>query len=108
MKTRLALLLTLSLATAAHAEEAAQVWKARCKSCHGEDGRAQTRTGQKEGISDMSMPAWQKKRTDAELRQVISEGSPRNKKMKPYKSKLTSEQIDSLVTYIRSLQAKAP
>ncbi|HSP78829.1 MAG TPA: cytochrome c [Myxococcaceae bacterium] len=106
MKTRLALLLSLSLATAAHAsEDAAALWKARCKNCHGEDGKARTKTGRKESIVDMSQPAWQKAQTDADIREFIVDGSPRNKKMKPFKDKLTAEQIDSLVAYIRTLKA---
>jgi mono/diheme cytochrome c family protein len=52
----------------------------------------------------MSQPAWQKAQTDEDIREFIAEGSPRNKKMKPYKEKLTSEQIDSLVKYIRTLK----
>jgi mono/diheme cytochrome c family protein len=104
MKTRYALLLSLSLATAAHADEAVELWTAKCKSCHGSDGKAQTPMGKKESIVDMSQPAWQKAESDADIREYIVEGSPRNKKMKPYKDKLTPEQIDSLVAYIRTLK----
>ena len=104
MKTRYALLLSLSLATAAHADETAELWTAKCKSCHGADGKAQTPMGKKESIVDMSQPAWQQAETDADIREMITEGSSRNKKMKPYKEKLTPEQIDSLVAYIRTLK----
>jgi mono/diheme cytochrome c family protein len=104
MKTRFALLLSLSLATPASAETASELWAARCKSCHGSDGRAQTPLGKKEHIVDMTQPAWQQDQTDLDIRDVITDGSPDNKKMKPYKDKLTPEQINSLVTYIRSLK----
>jgi mono/diheme cytochrome c family protein len=105
MKTRYALLLSLSLATAAHAaDDVVEVWTAKCKSCHGADGRAQTPMGKKEAIVDMSQPAWQKAQTDADIREFIAEGSPRNKRMKAFKDKLTPEQIDSLVAYIRTLK----
>jgi cytochrome c553 len=104
MKTRYALLLSLSMATAAYADDAAELWTAKCKSCHGTDGRAQTPMGKKESLVDMSQPAWQQSETDEEIREMISEGSSRNKKMKPYKEKLTPEQIDSLVAYIRTLK----
>lgn len=106
MMKRFALVMTLCLASSAHAEQAAEVWKAKCKSCHGEDGKAKTKMGEKESIVDMTQPAWQKAETDADIREVIAEGSPRNKKMKPYKDKLTSEQINALVGYIRTLKAK--
>jgi cytochrome c6 len=106
MKTRLALLLSLSLATTASAadETAAELWTQKCKSCHGPDGRAQTQMGKKESIVDLSQPAWQKAQTDEDIREVITEGSSRNKKMKSYKEKLTPEQIDSLVKYVRTFK----
>lgn len=106
MMKRLALVMALSLATTAHAEDVADVWKAKCKSCHGEDGKAKTKMGQKESIDDFSSPAWQKAESDAEIRQVIAEGSSRNAKMKAFKDKLTPEQIDALVGYIRTMKAK--
>ncbi|PTL81889.1 cytochrome C [Vitiosangium sp. GDMCC 1.1324] len=102
---RFALLLSFSLATAAQADEsAAEIWTAKCKSCHGPDGKAQTQMGKKESIVDMSQAAWQQAESDAEIREVIAEGSTRNKKMKAYKDKLTPQQIDSLVAYIRTLK----
>ncbi|XXF79096.1 cytochrome c [Myxococcaceae bacterium GXIMD 01537] len=107
MKTRFTLVLALSLtATGAWAEEPADLWKAKCKSCHGEDGKAQTKMGQKENIPDFSKAAWQKAESDAEIRKVIADGSSHNPKMKAFKDKLTPEQIDSLVKYIRGLQEK--
>jgi mono/diheme cytochrome c family protein len=106
MMKRFALVMALSLATTAHAEDVADVWKAKCKSCHGEDGKAKTKMGQKESIADFSSPAWQKAGSDAEIRQVIAEGSSRNGKMKAFKDKLTPEQIDALVGYIRTMKAK--
>jgi mono/diheme cytochrome c family protein len=104
MKMRFALLLSLTLTTAASADEGADLWTAKCKSCHGADGKAQTQMGKKESMTDISQEAWQKAETDADIRQVISEGSTKNKKMKPFKEKLTPQQIDSLVAYIRTLK----
>ncbi|RKG90723.1 cytochrome c [Corallococcus sp. CA053C] len=107
MTTRLCLLFTLLLcAPAARADDAADLWSKSCKSCHGPDGRAQTRMGQKEAIVDMSQAAWQKAETDADLRDVIANGSSHNPKMKAYKDRLTPEQMDALVRYIRTLKAK--
>jgi mono/diheme cytochrome c family protein len=105
VKIRLALLLSFSLATAARAEDTtAEVWTAKCKSCHGPDGRAQTQMGKKEAIVDMSQPAWQQAQTNEDIREAIADGSPRNKKMKAYKDKLTPQQIDALVAYIRTFK----
>ncbi|AEI62645.1 c-type cytochrome [Corallococcus macrosporus] len=105
MMKRFVLVLSLTLATGAHAETVADVWKAKCAMCHGADGKAQTKMGQKASIGDMSRPDWQKARADAELREVIAEGAPRNRMMKPFKDKLTPAQIDALVGYIRTFKA---
>jgi cytochrome c6 len=105
MKIPFALLLSFALATAAQAaDDASELWTAKCKSCHGADGQAKTKMGEKEHITDMSMEAWQKAHSDADIRKVIAEGSTENTKMKAYKDKMTPEQIDSLVAYIRTLK----
>jgi cytochrome c6 len=106
MKMRFALVLALSLSAHAFAEEATEVWKAKCKSCHGDDGKAKTKMGAKEKIPDMTLADWQKAHSDDQIRQAIAEGSKSNTKMKPFKDKLTPEQIDALVRYIRDMQAK--
>ncbi len=103
----LATVVTLSLSSMAFAEDStADIYKAKCKSCHGEDGKAQTKMGKKENIPDMTLPAWQDKKTDAQIREVISEGSKDNSKMKPFKEKLTPQQIDGLVAYVRAMKGK--
>jgi mono/diheme cytochrome c family protein len=107
MMKKFALVLTLSLSAAAYAEDsAADLWKAKCKGCHGDDGKAQTKMGEKEKIPDLTNAEFQKKHTDAQFKDVITNGSKENAKMKAFKDKLTPEQIDSLVKYIRGMQAK--
>lgn len=104
MKMRFALVMALSLAANAYAEEAADVWKAKCKSCHGEDGKAKTKMGEKEKIPDITLADWQKNHSDEKIRAAITDGSKENAKMKPFKDKLTPEQIDALVKHIRTLK----
>ena len=83
-----------------------RLWKAKCASCHGVDGKAATETGGKLGIPDMTGAAWQKKATDAQLKAAILDGVKRPGKtegMDPYRDKLEPEQVDALVAYVRSL-----
>ncbi len=80
-----------------------EIWKEKCKSCHGEDGRAQTKMGLKHKIPDFTNAAWQKKESDAELREAISEGEA-DTKMKAFKNKLSGAEIDGLVRFIRRLK----
>ena len=97
----------LSFGGAALAEDAAKdIWKARCKGCHGDDGKAKTKVGEKEKISDMSMAEWQDHHTDEQIQKVIADGSEKNSKMKAFKEKLTEVEIQSLVKYIRTLRVK--
>lgn len=104
-KIAFAALACLSLAAPALADDAiADIYKAKCKSCHGETGDGKTKTGAKEKIEDMTNPEWQKAHTDEEIRKVIAEGSPEKSKMKAFKDKLSAAEIDGLVKYIRAMK----
>lgn len=90
-------------AAPAFAEEIAEVWKAKCRSCHGADGKADTREGKKHKIDDMTTEAWQSKHSDPAIREAIENGVP-DTKMKAYKDKLSTAEIDGLVKYVRSFK----
>jgi cytochrome c553 len=95
-------LLMFGLSGEALAADAAANWKAKCKSCHGDDGKAKTKVGEKEEIPDFTSPAWQKAKTDEAIKKVITDGSQRNKKMKPFKDKLSAEEIAAMVKHVRA------
>jgi mono/diheme cytochrome c family protein len=98
---------SLAFGGAAMAEDAsAEIWKAKCKGCHGEDGKAQTKVGKKENMADLTSPEWQKHHSDDKIRDVIANGSKGNAKMKAFKDRLTPEEIDGLVKYVRALGKK--
>lgn len=83
-----------------------RLWKAKCASCHGVDGKAKTETGEKLSIPDMTPAAWQKKVSDAEMKVAILDGIKRPGKpegMDGFRDKLTPEQVDALVALIRDL-----
>lgn len=105
-------LVTLALAPAALAApqgpDAAEIWKAKCKSCHGVDGKAQTRMGKSHHIVDLSSPEFQSQHTDAQIRAVIENGSKKDSKMKAFKGRLSEEEITALVRYIRALKSSQP
>lgn len=99
---------SLAVSGAALAEDTApaDIWKARCKGCHGEDGKAKTRVGMKENIPDFTSPDWQKHMSDADIRKIIAEGSPKNAKMKAFQDRLSPTEIDSLVKYVRGFNTE--
>jgi mono/diheme cytochrome c family protein len=86
-----------------------RIWKSKCASCHGVDGKGKTDQGDKMAIGDYTDPAWQKGKTDADIKKAITEGVNREKngkkqEMEPYKDKLEAAQIDALVAHVRSLK----
>ena len=105
--TRFVVMLGFLLGTGnVFADDTADIYKQRCKGCHGEDGKAQTKIGRAEKIDDFTSVEWQSKLSDEQIRNVIENGSDENSKMKPFKDKLTPEEISGLVKHIRNFKAK--
>lgn len=95
------------VALTAHAEvdkKVERTWKSKCASCHGVDGKADTDTGKKAGIPNYADAAFQKSKTDAQLKDAIANGVKTDKgEMDGFKDKLDAAQIDGLVQLIRGL-----
>jgi len=90
---------TLVSSTLALADGGAD-YKTKCAMCHGPDGKGDTAMGKKFGLKDMGSADVQGK-SDADLTTIITKGKD---KMPEYGSKLSKEQIDGLVKFIRSLK----
>src|SRR5229473_1273632 len=58
-------------------------------------------------VQDLPWRRWQSKHTDQQIKDTITNGSEDNPKMKPFKDKLTAEEIDSMVKFVRGLKAPA-
>lgn len=101
-----AALLALPVSASAEQPDVKAVYLKRCKNCHGEDGRAQTRMGRKHDIKSFADPEWQRQTTDEEIRKAIADGVP-DTKMKGYKDKLKPAEIDALARYVRELGKSA-
>jgi len=93
---------TLLIAPAAFAEDAAAIFKAKCAMCHGADGSGQTSIGKSKKIRDLRSPEVQKQ-TDKEIYEWISDGKG---KKSGFKNKLSEAEINSLVAYVRGLARK--
>lgn len=110
MKTSLRILLAVSLpalAAGLRANPTAELWADQCASCHGEDGKAQTKQGKKLKIRDYSSPAVQAELKDDEMLKAILEGVTENGKerMKGYKDDISEDEAKALVAFIRTLKA---
>lgn len=77
------------------------IYKAKCATCHGPDGKGETATGKAMKVMDLASDEVQKL-SDADLTAAITNGKG---KMPAYKT-LTPEQVKSLVAYIRSVAKK--
>jgi cytochrome c6 len=82
------------------ADATADVFKSKCASCHGADGKGDTPAGKKMNVKDLASDDVQKQ-SDADLIAVIEKGK---KPMPGYEGKVTKEQIDGLVKWIRTLK----
>jgi len=90
----------LSTSRIASAQDAGDLYKTKCASCHGADGKGDTPVGKKIGVRDFHSPEVTKE-SDQELFEISKNGK---NKMPKYDGKLTDDQIKSLVKYIRSLK----
>jgi len=72
-----------------------------CATCHGKDGRSKTVKGKLKHARDLTDARWQTDATDERIYNAIANGKGR---MPAFKGKLTNEQIESLVAYVRGLK----
>jgi cytochrome c6 len=101
LTTVVAIILALSFATCAYAQDdAAALYKSKCQVCHGPDGKGATPAGQKVGAKDLHSPEVAKM-SDADLFNIVKNGK---EKMPKYDGKLTDDQIKALIKYVRTLK----
>ncbi|HET6983811.1 MAG TPA: cytochrome c [Myxococcaceae bacterium] len=85
-----------------------RAWKAKCSSCHGAAGKGDTEKGQQMKIADMTSAEFQARKDD-EFRNAILNGVKKEKggvkqEMDSFKGDLTPEQVDALISYIRTFK----
>jgi len=95
-----AFLLVFSLAVqAGTSTDGADLFKKKCSMCHGIDGKGYPALK----TPDFTDPKVQASLTDKEIADTIKNGK-KDTAMPAFGNSLTNEQIQSLVTYIRSLK----
>jgi cytochrome c6 len=81
----------------------ADMFKAKCASCHGADGSGSTTLGQRMKVRDLRSPEVQKQ-TDDELAGIIGKGKA---PMPAYSKTLSPDEIRQLVAYLRTIASKS-
>jgi mono/diheme cytochrome c family protein len=106
---KLGLILSLSLLglVCARGADVTENWTKHCASCHGKDGKGQTKAGKMADTKDLTDAKYQAGFTDADAAKQIKEGlKDKNGKdrMKPFSEKLNDQEIKALVAHVRTLK----
>jgi mono/diheme cytochrome c family protein len=107
---RWAVLLSLGLGLAAFAadKKTERLFNAKCGSCHGKDGKAQTDKGKEMKMREMGSEEFQKA-SDDEMKKTILEGFKKEKdgtkqEMDGFKDDLKPADVDALVKMVREFK----
>ena len=99
-------LLLALMCVRAQAADTKELWDKNCASCHGKDGRGDTKMGKKVDVKDYTDPKFQAEYKEEKGIKSIKEGLTEKGKerMKPYAEKLSEEEIKALAAYVRTFK----
>ena len=107
MKTLAVVAILGAFAGMCHAADVAENWTKHCGSCHGKEGKGDTKAGRKADVKDLSDPKYQASFTDERMFKQIKEGmKDKNgkEKMKAFGGNLSDDEIKALVAFVRGLK----
>lgn len=85
-------------------KSADSLFKQNCARCHGADGRGETSLGKIMNAPDMTdADWWQKRGSTSAIVRTVTNGKGG---MPAFKKKLTRQEINSLVSYVRRFKSK--
>jgi mono/diheme cytochrome c family protein len=89
------------------AAEVKENWEKHCASCHGKDGKGETKAGRKADVKNLTDATYQATFTDEQMFKQIKEGmKDKNgkEKMKAFGGTLSDDEIKALVAFVRGLK----
>lgn len=111
MKTQRFLLLAIAAGALAatpglRAADAPSNWTKHCASCHAADGSGSTRMGRQSGAKDYRDAKVQAELKDEAALKALKDGIQAKGKevMKPYKDKLSEDEMKALVAHMRTFK----
>ena len=106
LRTLLIITVFIAVANSVRAGDVKEIWEKNCASCHGKDGKGETKMGRKAGAKDYTDPKVQAEMQEDKAPQKIKEGIKDKGKevMKPFADKLTDEEIKGLIGIMRSFK----
>ncbi|HYW72678.1 MAG TPA: cytochrome c [Pyrinomonadaceae bacterium] len=84
-----------------NAGDARPLYDKKCAECHGKDGQSHTFRGKHTHSRDLSDSQWQDQVTDERIYNSIANGKG---KMPAFSKKLSDADMNSLVTFVRTLK----
>ena len=108
MKKLVAISITMLLASALSslAGDVKETYDKNCSSCHGKDGKGETKMGKKEGVKDYTDAKSWEGLDDAKAFKSVKEGMTEGDKtkMKPFAEKLSDDDIKAVIAYMRAFK----
>lgn len=100
-----ATLVPFLLVTPSRAADVQANWTKHCASCHGKDGKGQTKAGKLAGVKDQTDAKYQASLNDDKMFKSIKEGIKEGDKikMKPAEG-LSDDEIKALIAHVRSFK----
>jgi len=100
----LAMLPLFATAFSATDRPAPRLYRGYCASCHGSDGKAKKSKGRFSHARDLTDAQWQDDVSDERIFNSIMNGRNVRGNMPAFADKLNENEINSLVTFVRSLK----